>query len=208
MVEQQIVTTADEAGAAASGLRGAVALKAVAPGVLHKTEAGGVRLNLRGARAAREAATTISAAVRTTTGHEPSGFVVQRMAPAGVEMLVGVVNDPQFGPTVACSAGGTLVELLHDVAVRLAPLSRADAAAMVRELRCFPMLDGYRGAVRCDVGALEDILLRVGALAEDHPQVIEIDCNPVIVSASGALVVDARIRVAAAPAPRPIGARR
>jgi hypothetical protein len=79
---------------------------------------------------------------------------------------------------------------------------------MVRELRSFPMLDGYRGAVRCDVEALEDVLLRVSALAEAHPQVIEIDCNPVIVSESGALVVDARIRVAAAPAARPIGARR
>jgi acetyl coenzyme A synthetase (ADP forming)-like protein len=207
-VEQRVVQTADEAAAAARAMRGAVALKAVAPGVLHKTEAGAVRLNLRGARATRDAAKTMAESVRKAAGHDPTAFVVQRMAPPGVEMLVGVVNDPQFGPTVACGAGGTLVELLHDVAVRLTPLTRADAAAMVRELRSFPLLDGYRGAPRGDVDALENVLLRVGALAEQHPQVIEIDCNPVIVGASGALVVDARIRLGAAPAARPIGARR
>jgi acyl-CoA synthetase (NDP forming) len=151
---------------------------------------------------------TMAESVREASGVEPTGFLVQRMAPPGVEMLVGVVNDPLFGPSVACGAGGTAVELVRDVAVRLARLTSADAAAMVRELRSFPLLDGYRGAVRCDVSALEDVLLRVGALSEDHPQVVEIDCNPVIVSATGALVVDARIRVAAAPAPRPLGARR
>jgi acyl-CoA synthetase (NDP forming) len=79
---------------------------------------------------------------------------------------------------------------------------------MLRELHSFPMLDGYRGAPKCAVGALEDLLLRISALAEEHPQVIEVDCNPVIVSASGALVVDARIRVAPAAPPRPLGARR
>jgi acetate---CoA ligase (ADP-forming) len=208
MVEQRVVSTPSQAAGAAEELAGQIALKVVAPGVLHKTEAGGVRLYLNGAGPTREAAQAMARVVRDATGQEPTGFVVQRMAPAGVEMLVGVVNDPQFGPTVACGAGGTLVELLHDVSVRLAPLTRADAARMVRELRSFPMLDGYRGAVRCDVRALENVLLRIGALAEDHPQVIEVDCNPVIVSASGALVVDARIRVAAAAPARPLGARR
>jgi acetate---CoA ligase (ADP-forming) len=102
----------------------------------------------------------------------------------------------------------TLVELLKDVAVRLSPLTRRDAASMLRELRSFPLLEGYRGAPRCDVGALEDVLLRISALAEDHPQIAEMDCNPVIVSASGAVVVDARVRVAPAVPRRPLGARR
>ena len=123
-------------------------------------------------------------------------------------MLVGVVNDPQFGPTIACGAGGTLVELLKDVSVRLSPLTRPDAASMVRELRSFPLLEGYRGGPKCDVAALEDVLLRISALAEDHPYIAELDCNPVIVSASGALVVDARIRIAPASPRRPLGARR
>jgi acyl-CoA synthetase (NDP forming) len=146
--------------------------------------------------------------VRQATGQPPTGFLVQRMAPSGAEMLVGVVNDPQFGPTIACGAGGTMVELLKDVSVRLSPLTRTDAVTMVRELRSFPLLQGYRGNPECDVMALEDVLLRISALAEDQPQVAEMDCNPVIVSASGALVVDARVRVAR-PAPRrPLGARR
>ena len=123
-------------------------------------------------------------------------------------MLVGVVNDPQFGPTVACGAGGTLVELLKDVSVRLSPLTRRDAVNMLRELRSFPLLEGYRGAPPCDIYALEDTLVRISALAEDHPQLAEMDCNPVIVSAFGAVVVDARVRVAQAPPRRPLGARR
>jgi acetyl coenzyme A synthetase (ADP forming)-like protein len=208
MVEQQVVRTPSDAAEAADQLGGQVALKVIAPGVIHKTEAGGVRLYLNGGRPTLDAAKAMARMVRDATGQEPTGFVVQRMAPAGVEMIVGVVNDPHFGPTVACGAGGTLVELLHDVSVRLAPLTRSDAARMVRELRSYPLLDGYRGARKCAVAALEDVLLRVGALAEDHPQIIEIDCNPVIVSAAGALVVDARIRVAAATPPRPLGARR
>jgi acyl-CoA synthetase (NDP forming) len=121
---------------------------------------------------------------------------------------VGVVQDPLFGPTVACGAGGTLVELLKDVLVGLSPLTRSDAGSMLRDLRSFPLLNGYRGTPACDIGALEDVLLKVSALAEDHPQIAEMDCNPVIVSASGAVVVDARVRVAAAPPRRPLGARR
>ena len=150
----------------------------------------------------------MAAAVSEATGTQPTGYVVQRMVPAGVEMLVGVVSDPQFGPTVACGAGGTLVELLKDVSVRLSPLTRRDAASMLRELRSFPLLEGYRGAPRCDVDALEDVLLRIGALAEDHAQIAELDCNPVVVGPSGAVVVDARVRVAPAPPRRPLGARR
>ena len=104
------------------------------------------------------------------------------MAPAeagGVELVVGVVHDPSFGPVVACGAGGVAAELLKDVAVRLTPLTDWDAAEMVRSLASFPLLDGYRGAPRADVAALEDLLLRVGALVEAHPQVAELDLDPV-----------------------------
>src|ERR1051326_5437036 len=100
------------------------------------------------------------------------------MAPAGVEMLVGAVNDAQFGPTIACGAGGTLVELLKDVSVRLSPLTRSDASGMLRELRSFPLLEGYRGSQASDSAALEDVLLRVSALVDDHPEIAELDCNP------------------------------
>jgi acetate---CoA ligase (ADP-forming) len=130
------------------------------------------------------------------------------MAAPGVEMLVGVVNDRQFGPTIACGAGGTQVELLKDVSVRLGSLTRADATSMLHELRSFPLLDGYRGAPPVAVASLVDVLLRVAAVAENHPQIAELDCNPVIVTGSAALVVDARIRVEPVDPPRPLGARR
>ena len=115
--------------------------------------------------------------------------------------------DPLLGPLVACAAGGTAVELLGDVAVRLAPVSAGEAAEMVRTLATFPLLDGYRGSPPLDVGALEDVIVRLGALAAAHPEVIELDCNPVIVQRRGAVIVDARVRVAP-PAHRTVAGAR
>jgi acetate---CoA ligase (ADP-forming) len=205
----RLAATPDEAAAAAAELGGPVALKAVAPGLVHKTEVGAVRLRLAGADAVRTAAVEMAEAVGAA-GHRVERFLVQLMVAAGVEMLVGVVHDPLFGPVVACGAGGTAVELLRDVEVRITPLTDADATAMVRSLTTFPLLDGYRGAPRADVAALEDLLLRVGALVEAHPEVAEMDCNPVMVlpEGKGAVVVDARIRVEAAVPPLPLAARR
>jgi acyl-CoA synthetase (NDP forming) len=130
------------------------------------------------------------------------------MVPPGVEMLVGVVHDPLFGPVVACGAGGTAVELLKDVSVRITPLTDRDATDMIASLRTFPLLDGYRGAPKADVPALEDILLRVGAMVEAHPEIAEMDLNPVMVLPKGATVVDARIRVERAQPAEPVAARR
>jgi acyl-CoA synthetase (NDP forming) len=137
-----------------------------------------------------------------STGNPPSGYLVQAMAPPGVEMSVGVVHDRQFGPVVACGAGGVLVELLKDVSLRLTPLAEQDANEMVRELKTYPLLAGYRGGPPHDVPALVDAVLRVGALVEDLPQIAELDLNPIVVHEQGATVVDARVRVAPAePAP-------
>jgi acyl-CoA synthetase (NDP forming) len=180
-----------------------VALKAIAPGLIRKSDVGAVRLNLSSAANVQVAAAEMARTVPATTG-----FLVQPMAAPGAEMLVGVVNDPQFGPTIACGAGGALVEVMNDVAIRLNPIARSDAATMLRELRSFRLLDGYRGSPRCDIGALEDMILRISTLAGDHAAIAELDCNPVIVSAAGAVVVDARIRVAAAPSTALLGARR
>ncbi len=141
VVDQRVVATVAEAANAAAELGGETALKAVAPGPLHKSDVGGVRLHLSSPQAVTTAAHDIATAVRAATGAPPTGFLVQRMAQPGVEMLVGVVNDPQFGPIIACGAGGRLVELLKDVSVRLSPLTRPDAASMLRELRSFPLLD-------------------------------------------------------------------
>jgi acyl-CoA synthetase (NDP forming) len=110
-------------------------------------------------------------------------------------VLVGVVNDPSFGPVLACGAGGTATELLKDVAVRITPLTVEDAHAMPRALATFPLLDGYRGAAKLDVAALEQLLLRVSQLVEGNPEIAELDLNPVIVHSDGVAVVDARVRL-------------
>jgi acyl-CoA synthetase (NDP forming) len=199
--------TPDEAATTAGELGGAVALKAVAPGLVHKTEAGAVRIGLSGADEVRSAAEEMAGRLRDA-GTPATGFVIQRMVPPGVELLVGVVHDPVFGPVLACGAGGTAVELLHDVAVRITPITDLEAADMLRSLATFPLLEGYRGSVPADVPAVEAILLRVSALVEVHPEIAEMDLNPVMAGPDGAVVVDARIRVESPAPPVPLSARR
>jgi len=166
-----------------------------------------VRLRLDDPEAVRTAAQEMSERL-SGQGQAPSGFVVQQMAKRGVEMLVGVVHDPQFGPVVACGAGGVQVELLKDVSVRLSPLSNEDATEMIRELKTYPLLTGFRGSAPVDVAALEEGLLRVSALVEDLPQIAELDCNPFVLHETGATILDARIRVTTVE-PRPlVGVRR
>jgi acyl-CoA synthetase (NDP forming) len=177
-------------------------LKASAPGLVHKTEAGAVELGLEGERAVRDAAERMSRRLRRT-GHRPTGFLVQRQLEGGVEILCGIASDPALGALVVCGAGGTLTDLLGDVQIRLAPVTDADAARMVEGLRVKRMLDGYRGAPASDVDSLHDLITRLGRLAEAHPEVVELDCNPVVVGPDGATVLDARVRVAPPGAPPP-----
>jgi acyl-CoA synthetase (NDP forming) len=187
----RLAMTPEEAGRHAAELGRPVALKAVGP--LHKTDVGGVRLGLEGEETVVAHATEMQERLRAI--HEPlTGFSVQEMVD-GVEVLVGVTHDDVFGPIVACGAGGTMAELLKDVAVRVAPVTDVAARDMVRSLQTFPLLDGYRGAPRADVPALEEIILRVSALASDHDAVREMDCNPVMVGETRAIVVDSRVRV-------------
>ena len=193
-----VVDTAAEAAAVARRWRRPVALKGIAPELVHRSDAGAVALGLHGRvtieRVAQEMADRMLAA-----GHRLTGLFVQEMADPGVEMLVGAVVDPVFGPVVAVAAGGTATELMKDSAVRLGPLTDRDAAACVRELRTFPLLDGYRGAPPADVAALERVLLAISALTDAHHEVVEVECNPLVVSERGAVAVDARVRVEPAP---------
>ncbi len=206
MVRSERARTPDEAGEAAARIGQPVALKAFGPDIVHKTDVGAVRLDLRGETATREAAGQMTEAI-VAAGLQLEGFVVQELLQEGVEMLVGVAHDPLFGPVVACSAGGTTVELVRDVSVRVTPITDLDASEMVRSLRTFPLLDGFRGAPRADVPALEQVILRVSLLVDAHPEIAEMDCNPVIVLPDAALIVDARVRVQEAPPPRPLAAR-
>jgi len=207
LVEQRIVASADDAGKAAEQIGGEVALKAIATGLIHKTEAGAVKLCLCGAADVVTAAREITERLNAL-GHSPTGFVVQRMAEAGVEMIVGMVHDPQFGPVLACGAGGVQVELLRDVSIRLTPLTKEDASEMIRELKTYPLLTGFRGAPVCDVTALQDGLLRLSAMVEDLPQIAELDFNPFVVHERGASILDARIRVSTVEPRVLLGVRR
>jgi acyl-CoA synthetase (NDP forming) len=203
-LEQRVAPTPEEASRQAGYLGGEVAVKALVPGLVHKTEADAVRLKLKPQEvlaAAREMAERLGA-----IGPAPTGFLVQRMAPAGLEMIVGVVHDRQFGPVVACGAGGTLVELVKDVSVRLTPLSERDAREMIAELRTYPLLTGYRGGPAYDDAALVETILRIGAMVEDLPQIAELDLNPIMVQTRGVVTVDARVRVAPVDAAPPLGA--
>lgn len=206
MVDTRLAGSPREAGREARRLGSPVALKAIVPGLLHKSDASAVVLDLEGARAVERAATEMAARLEQS-GRLVTGYQVQPIVAAGVEMLVGVVQDQHFGPVLACGAGGTATELLKDVAVSITPITRGEASRMVRSLKTFPRLDGYRGAPRGDVGALEDVLLRVSALVEAHPEVVEMDLNPLIVHPAGAVVVDARIRLEQGTPRPPLGSR-
>jgi acyl-CoA synthetase (NDP forming) len=200
--ESSLAGTPEAAGEVAERFGGPVAVKTVAPTLVHKSDAGGVALGLVG----REAVTAAARRLRESAAaaeHFVEGFLVQRMAPAGVEMLVGVVHDPLFGPVVACGGGGTTAELIDDVAVRLSPVTDLDAREMVQSLRTYPLLCGHRGASPVDVRALEDVVLRLAAMVDEHSEIAEVDLNPVIMSADGAVVVDARIRTEQPPPRHP-----
>ncbi len=187
-VEQR--RTADPVAAARELGDGPVAVKAIVPGLVHKARAGAVRLNVTDvAAAARELAERFDAL---------DGYLIQRMASPGVEILVGVLADERLGPVVVCAAGGEAVQEIADIQVRLAPLAREEAVGMVRALRTAALLERER----CDVAALADVIVRVAALADAYPAIAELDCNPVLVSPDGALAIDARVRVAP-PAARP-----
>jgi acetate---CoA ligase (ADP-forming) len=207
VVKTARVGSPSEAGDAAAKMGGKVVLKGIADGLLHKTESGAVRLGLEGSDQVEGAARAMADSL-SRQGFKPAGFMIQEVAAAGVEMIVGVTGDPVFGPLVACGAGGTMVELLKDAAVRLAPLTVEDSGDMVRSLRTFPLLTGYRGGPAYDVTALEDVVLRVSAMVEDLPEITELDLNPVIVQTKGATVVDFRVKVEETAPPLPLGAKK
>jgi acetyl coenzyme A synthetase (ADP forming)-like protein len=207
LLQSRVVRSAAEAVEAAAGVEGPVALKALVGGLVHRSDVGAVRLSLHSGAELRRAATEIRAAV-TAAGHRLEGFVVQPMAAPGVELVVGVAHDSSFGPVIVCGPGGPSAELMGDVAARITPLTDADAREMLRTLRTFPLLSGYRGSPACDIGAIEDVLLRLSALVEAHSEVAELDLDPLVAAPDGAVVVDARVRLEAPPPPRPLSALR
>ena len=174
-----------------------VVLKIVAPAIVHKTEVGGVQVNLGDAEEVRRAFDRIMAGARAAAPDAGvTGVLVQPMVQQGREMIVGMTRDPTFGPLLMFGLGGILVEVLRDVAFRIAPIGREDARRMTREIRGTRLLDAVRGSPPADRAALEDVLLRVSRLAVDFPEITELDVNPLMAMPGGAVAADARVMLA------------
>jgi acetyltransferase len=195
-IPEEIVARDPEQAALAAGRIGCpVAIKIVSPDIPHKTEAGGVRLGLSTPEDVREAARNILASVlRYAPEAKIDGISVQQMAPSGVEIVLGVKNDRQFGPLVAAGLGGIMVELLGDTAVRLAPVDEQTARTMLASLKGHALLTGFRGRPGVDIDGLVDTICRLSELAHDLRDIVDqVDVNPVIVSSNGAIAADALI---------------
>jgi acetyl coenzyme A synthetase (ADP forming)-like protein len=193
-----VARSADEAAAVARQIGFPVAVKLASHRIVHKTEMGGVRLNLPDEKAVRDSFEAIRS--RLTQDHNldaMEGVLVQPMMSGGVEVMVGVTHDPLFGPLIAFGLGGIHVEILGDVRFRITPLTDRDAAEMVREIKGYRLLTGYRGHPPADIQAIEDILLRISYLVEEIPDIVELDLNPIFAlpPGQGCRIVDARIRV-------------
>lgn len=192
--EIRLGRTKEEAISLAREIGFPVALKIVSPDVLHKTDAGGVKLNLNNEEEVAEAFDSI---ISSTKEHQPQaniqGVAVQNMARPGTEVIIGMSKDPQFGPVLMFGLGGILVEVLKDVSFRIVPLTKRDAREMIREIKGYPILEGYRGLEPANIAVLEDMLLEVSNFVEQRPEIKEIDINPIFAYSDSAVAVDARV---------------
>lgn len=171
-----------------------VVLKILSPDIIHKSDAGGVKVGLKNASQVSRAYDEIMAAVRQRHPEARiEGVSVQNMARPGIEVIIGMSKDPQFGPVLMFGLGGILVEIIKDVSFRIVPLTPRDAREMIREIKGYPLLEGYRGQEPADISCLEDMLLRVSEFVERNPEIKELDLNPIFAYKDGAVAVDARI---------------
>ena len=192
--ETKLAISKQEATGMSKKLGFPVALKIVSPEITHKSDAGGVKLGLKTSRQVEAAYEEILSAVKQKYPHAViDGISVQKMARPGIEVIVGMTKDAQFGPVLMFGLGGILVELLKDVSFRIVPLEREDAREMIREIKGYPLLEGYRGREPADLSALEEILFKVSRFVDDHPEIKELDLNPIFAYKDGAVAVDARV---------------
>ncbi|HEX5384877.1 MAG TPA: acetate--CoA ligase family protein, partial [Propionibacteriaceae bacterium] len=191
LLETRLATSMETAAEMAGELGFPVVMKATRPGLIHKSELGGVHLGLSNESAVREAYRTIARSLEEPEPH----VALQPMVATGVELVVGVAHDSLFGSLIMVGLGGVHTDLLGDRSFRALPLTDRDAAAMWRELRAAPLLTGYRGTPSMDTEALEQLLLRVAQLAEDFPELSELDLNPVVAVPSGVTALDVKLRL-------------
>jgi acyl-CoA synthetase (NDP forming) len=194
VVETELAVTRDAVVYHAEQIGFPMAMKIISPDIIHKTDAGGVRLNVRTIPEAEQAYDDI---IRNALHYNPAarvyGVSVQKMTSPGQEVIIGMSRDPQFGPLLMFGLGGIMVEILKDVSFRLAPLTHRDAQEMIKEIKGYRLLTGFRGTEPVDIARLEALLLAVSDLVEAHPEIKELDLNPIVVNKDGALVVDGRI---------------
>jgi len=194
VVEAKLARTKKEAVSLSKEMGFPVVLKVISPDVIHKSDSGGVKLGLSNITQVGSAYSKIVSAVKQ---HYPKakiqGISVQKMARAGVEIIIGMTKDAQFGPVLMFGLGGVLVEVLKDVSFRIVPLTKRDAREMIKEIKGYPILEGYRGQEAADVPFLEELIVKVSDFVDKNPEIKELDLNPVFAYKDGAVAVDARI---------------
>jgi len=189
----ELATSAPHAGQIAEKIGYPVVMKIVSPQILHKTDAGGVKIGLQNAKSVQSAFDEIMASARKyRKDADLSGVLIQKMAPPGEEVILGMKRDPNFGPLLMFGLGGIYVELFKDVVFRIAPFGRNVARRMIKDIKGYPMLKGFRGRPLADIEAIERMLVGLGLLAENHPEIEELDINPLLVheKGKGATVAD------------------
>lgn len=193
-VETKLAASKEEAIVISKKLGFPVALKIVSPDISHKSDVGGVKLGLKTSKQVKEAYDEIISSVQQKCPKAIiDGVSVQKMVRPGTEVIIGMTKDAQFGPVLMFGLGGILVELLKDVSFRIVPLEREDAQEMIREIKGYPLLEGYRGSEPVDVSILEEILLKVSRFVDNNPEIKELDLNPIFAYKDGAVAVDARV---------------
>jgi len=193
-VDTRLATSKEEAVSTSKELGFPVVLKIASADVVHKSDAGGVKLDLETPEQVGDAYDDILGAIKKEYPQAKiQGVSVQKMARPGVEVIMGMSKDAQFGPVLMFGLGGILVEILKDVSFRIVPLVKRDAAEMIREIKGYPLLEGYRGQEPVDVSNLEELLLKVSDFVEKNPDIKELDLNPIFAYKDGAVAVDARV---------------
>ena len=194
IVEAKLARSNKEAVSLSKEMGFPVVLKISSPDVIHKSDSGGVKLGLANATQVGKAYNEIISSIKKTYPKaEIQGVSVQPMAPPGVEVIVGMSKDPQFGPVLMFGLGGILVEVLKDVSFRIVPVTERDAREMIREIKGYPILEGYRGQKPASIPALEKLIVKVSQFVEKNPQIKELDLNPIFAYPDKAVAVDARI---------------
>jgi acyl-CoA synthetase (NDP forming) len=194
VVETKLAQTKEAALQLSEQIGFPVVAKIVAPDITHKSDAGGVRLNISDRGKMEEAWDDLMANARAAfPDSQIDGVAVQRQAPDGTEIIIGGSQDPQFGPVVMFGLGGVFVEILKDVSFRIVPLSKNDASEMITDIKSYKVLEGYRGNAAADIEAIQKALVSTSNLLEGNPDIAELDLNPVFAYADGILAVDARI---------------